>query len=397
MFQYVDNRVLCLGGSLPRVLDEARVAGALVDARLDDVLEATTIDGPVHERSSRGGAIALRLRPAGIDRLQCTIRNHTSVMTLVHGVLRIIPPGFVDAIAIYDVDDDTPLREVEALGDIMAELADALLPTLQRLLHALEAAGVVTPSSVGWLGVPSSLAARGLHGPEQAYTYNQHLVYARPEAFEAAVTELGARGHRFAHDGHAIVMSWAISLWKVEGPPPIEAIVDLLAMDTLGLMESVTIDNATACNTAFLGLAARRTLPSAAELRAVYVEHNHLLTTLALLRRRLEDGERHYLEVYAEQSFFADKHALLRRTEEAVRFAVEGLERDATDRSQRTIQRILAVLTVITLYSVGNDVLGILNATSISGFTVVSTTTLACVSLVMLALLWTFFRHTRGR
>lgn len=398
MFDYVENRVLCLGGVLHGIPSTAALDEALVAAGLDAVLEASVIDGPVHERSQRQRAIAFTLKEAARARACDVIRNHTSKMTLTHARLRIIPPGYANLIMIYAVDDDVPIERVEELGDVMAELADAGLPDLGRLVAELQAAGLVSETALGRLGVPVSLERQHLHHAEQAYTYNQHVFFSQPEAFAAAVTHLADDAPRFEYRDHMIAMSWAISLWKVESPLSAEAIVDLLMVNTFGLMESTTLDNATNCTAAFLGLAARGTLPDAKEARAVHVEHELLLTTLALWRRNLEDRPRRYLEIHAAQSYFPDKHALLRRSEETLRFAVEGLERELAGRSQRLTQLILAVLTTMTLYSVGNDILAIMQITSLEGLALLSIPTLALgtITLAVILFILLFGRHLRG-
>lgn len=404
MVEYVEHRMFCLGGSLsamPTKEDHEAVRRALLEADLDGWLRASVIDGPVHPRSTRKQALSLALEPAALSRLNAEVERHTSRMRLLEGVLRLIPPGCVDVITVYEVDDDVAPSEIEALGDIMTERADALLPRLERLIERLGAAGLVSSSSMGRLGVPLLLEQAGLHASSGAYTYNQHVFYTGAAAFEAAATEMAEMKHgthRFQYEGRSIVMSWALSLWHVDERPRAADVQSLLTAGTLGLMESATTDNATACHAAFLELTTRRTRPSAAAVRSVQVAHDLQLVRLAQLRRNLEDRQQRYFHVYAEQGQLAEKHAVLRRAEEALRFAIEGLERESAEHGQRRIQIILAVLTSLTLYSVGNDVLGILSHPSppMPALVSVPTAWLLAITAVVLVCVWILRRHLRA-
>jgi hypothetical protein len=404
MVEYVEHRMFCLGGSLPAMPtkeDHDALLEALREAGLEGSLAASVIDGPVHPRSTRKQASSFTLEPTARSRLAIQIERHTTRMRLLEGVVRLIPPGYVDVITVYEVDDDVSLQEIEALGDIMTERADELLPRLERLIERLEAAGLVSPSPMGRLGVPPMLERAGLHESSGAYTYNQHVFYTRAEAFEAAATEMAEMkdgSRRFQYEGRPLVMSWALSLWHVDERPRAAELQSLLTAATLGLMESATIDNATACHAAFLQLTTRRTRPSAAAVRSVQVEHDLQLVRLALLRRNLEDRQQRYVQAYAEQGRLAEKHAVLRRAEESLRFAIEGIERESTEHGQRRTQIILAVLTSLTLYSVGNDVLGILSHPGLAVPTLISVPTLGLLAItaIVLVCVWIFRRYLRA-
>ncbi len=281
-------------------------------------------------------------------------------------LLRLLPPGFLNIVVCYTIPADADsLTEIEKAGMLASEALDEkkVVAQLERVFGEAKQQWLLDSTALGVLGVPKSLKDREDVGYSamNTYLYNQHLFCSTTDGCCSNwVRELDAKAQQYQQV--VVHHSWAFCIWQGPWKDALSAqdATELLAMDSLGLMESCLFDSATACYTALL-TSAERSPVSASERRRIITRHRYMLQVIRLWKRNLSTEQVVYLQHYAQYAGFDDKERLLDAADASLRFAIEGAESERVQRAERTTQLILAGFTALALYSCFSDVLSILS------------------------------------
>jgi hypothetical protein len=363
MIKYVENRVWCLNARVVQTGLPEQIREQLT--RESDKLFGQ--EGSVHIDITRNDldhytdnptVVQVDLKEPAIRFFHKRVLERTDYFRPISVQMNILDLGFLNVTAAFDICGEFGLQKAEFEGMKISEALSELYPQIEGLLDLLATKAVIRKSELYHFGVPSLLGGLDLHTYEDSFLYNQHLLFVdEPDVLSSTIVGLGPMHRSFSYQGYRVYSTWGLYLWDV--PTSVtdkKDISHLLAIDTLALAESVTYDNATSCYTALIELAGQRSNIDSKNLRVIFNFNNMILQRLRLWKRNLSVQEADYLKDFSEQANFKEKFALFKNAEEALKFAIEGIEASKAEEANKTIQLLLAFFTALTLYSVTTDI-----------------------------------------
>jgi hypothetical protein len=113
--------------------------------------------------------------------------------------------------------------------------------------------GFVKKSDFYHFGTPRIFHKKKIHTPDKSYLFNQHLFFINENKKETSfIQNIKNEGEHFYYKNLQLTNVWGHCFWQVKHRLTTQEIIDLMAIDSVCLAESVTYDNAISCYNAFL-------------------------------------------------------------------------------------------------------------------------------------------------
>lgn len=306
--------------------------------------------------------IKIILQPDAIESVQKKISKKTDYLNLSFMELQLLDLGFLNIILICDFKKGFKQKKYDEEGMKLSEAISELQPDFDGIIEILSRCQIIKKSDFYHFGSPQIIREKKLHSPDKSYLFNQHVFFIKENRKATSfIQNLKKEGDHFYYKSILLTNVWGHCFWKVDHSLTTQEIIDLMAIDSFCLAESVTYDNSISCYNAFLEVSGEKDKINSQDLRRIFIYNNLLVQKIKLWKRNLTLEQIKFVKHYYGQTDLDRKFDIFKNAEESLRFAIEGIEAGYTQKSNRIIQFILSIFTALTIYSVVNDVFSIVN------------------------------------
>jgi hypothetical protein len=274
--------------------------------------------------------------------------------------------GFLNIIPAYTYTgtiDNEDVTDIESNGDASAEIIDGLFNEISGLIDALHDIGIIQKSSFYHFGIPSGIEQFGLHTKDDSYNYFAHVFFFDEKDLLCKTVKLyQCEDDPMTYEDHTFYSVFPMYYWDMSKSVEDDDLINLIAIDSYMICETVAINNALHVYNSFLDVLNQNLEVDSNHLRKIFNYNTWLIQSLRLFNPNFTLYQFRFMKIYRENTDITSKYELLKDAEQSLTFAIEGIEVTRTQQSERVMQFILALFTALTLYSVITDVVGLITS-----------------------------------
>lgn len=311
--------------------------------------------------------------------LQITNKN----LKLLNCILRISNFGFANLLSNFEYSGKINQSDMEEAVDSTISDVDKILPIVAGILINLMNHNIVRHASTEFLQrqeLADFLANNCL--------LNAHFFVSK-DCVNGIEIESNNKEDLLGNTCHILSGAY-IYLWEFSDDA---SAFKVFGIDFYSLTESLLIKSSVSIYSKLMGQA-EITKVSSKTFRDTYNYLTRLLSTLALIEFDLSSEQRKFLQTHRNLSNISHRNTQLNDTKQAAQFIIEGIEAERNQQTGNKIQFILAIFTGITVYSVANDVISILNSNSLFIETIMDKklSILGGLTFMIISAIWIFKR-----
>lgn len=372
MIKYLENRIWSLNAKII----ESEAESAKVNNQLQLLLKEGLFSNggivfsysqnPIGNYSFRPVEVCVQMTEQAINQYneillvkEITLQLSSFRMIInTFGFLNIIPVyAYTGTIANEDVTD------IESNGDASAEIIDGLFNEISGLIDALHDIGIIQKSSFYHFGIPSGIERFGLHTKDDSYNYFAHVFFFDEKDLLCKTVKLyQCEDEPLTYEDHNFYSVFPMYYWDMSKSVVDDDLINLIAIDSYMICETVAINNALHVYNSFLDVLNQNLEVDSNHLRKIFNYNTWLIQSLRLFNPNFTLYQFRFMKMYRENTDITSKYELLKDAEQSLTFAIEGIEVNRTQQSERIMQFILALFTALTLYSVITDVVGLITS-----------------------------------
>lgn len=279
-------------------------------------------------------------------------------------------------------------RDMVAFANCLSDNVD----TVGRILDSLQEH--VSYGREFEYGQPRLLVERGMCDASESYVFTYHTFSGEKDEIESLRLAHRCGGPAIVVDGNMVWQRFADYLWLTREAPEPELMHALSFASVAAAWEVLVFDNGANCYKNMLQMVTDDVDFDHSILRSTVNRDNLLLQKVGISVRELT-SEQNALTVRSRTEFgAAAREALYRSGQEALKYAIDGVDSKARSRSSHMVEIILSILTAMSVYSVVNDIYTLITCgEEVITFHFLSTSLFALATLVMVVMLVMMVRN----
>ncbi len=268
--------------------------------------------------------------------------------------------------------------------------------SVERILASLE--GWVSRRDDFSFGQPHFLVERGMCDASESYIFTYHTFCGSADEAAALREAWGYGDSSLSLEGNRTWQRFGHYVWLTAGTPDPELMHRLSFASVAAAWETLVFDNGANCYKNLLQLVRDDIVFDHTLMRRCINRDNLLLQQVSLSVRELT-AEQLALTVRARREFeSASREALFLKGQQALKYAIDGVDTRVQTRSSHMVEIILSILTAMSVYSVANDIYALITTgEEVISFHFVSTLLFAAATLVVAVLLVFVVKNNNNR
>jgi hypothetical protein len=372
MIKYLENRIWSLNAKIIESEADSSVVNSQLRLLLKEGLFSnggivfSYSQNPIGNYSFRPVEVCLHMTELAINQFNQILTTKEITLQLSSFRMIINAFGFLNIIPIYAYTGSQANEEatdIESNGDASAEIVDSLFDEISGLIDALHEIGIIQKSSFYHFGIPSGIERFGLHTKDDSYNYFAHVFFFDEKDLLCKTVKLyQCEDDPMTYEDHTFYSVFPMYYWDMSKAVDDEDLINLIAIDSYMICETVAINNALHVYNSFLDVLNQNLEVDSNHLRKIFNYNTWLIQSLRLFNPNFTLYQFRFMKMYRENTDITSKYELLKDAEQSLTFAIEGIEVTRTQQSERVMQFILALFTALTLYSVITDVVGLITS-----------------------------------
>jgi hypothetical protein len=372
MIKYIENRIWALNAEIINTEADVLVINQQLREKITDGLfgngglHFSYSENPIGNYSCRPVEITLEMNERSLPLYQQMIDEkgilfHASSFRMIVNTF-----GFLNVVPVLEFTGtvtESNLTDIETNGDAAAELVDAFFGDIAKVIDVLDEIGVIKKSGFYHFGIPLEIEKYKLHTKDDSYNYTVHMFFFNePDILKDIVRCYQAENRSMTYAEHKFYFIFPLYFWEMDHQCDDNKLIEQISIDSYLTSELVSTNNALHVYNSFLHVINQNKDVDSNKLRQIFNFNTWQIQSLRLFNPNFTLYQFRYIKMYRENSDLIPKYDLLKDAEKALSFAIEGMEVNKTQQSERVMQFILALFTALTLYSVITDVYALITS-----------------------------------
>ncbi len=372
MIKYLENRIWSLNAKITNTECNVEEINQLLETKITTGIFAeggllfSYSQNPIGNYSFRPVEVTLELTNRAIIKYQQEVAAREINFRLTSFRFIINTFGFLNIIPVFEYTgqlSEKNLQDIETNGDASSEIIDSLFDDISNVIDVLDEAGVIKKSSFYHFGIPSGLSKYDNHTKDDSYNYLVHIFFVEEnDALQNIVKLYQAENNATTYEEHQFYAEFPMYYWDLAKIQPDEELVKLVSIDSYMICETVAVNNALHVYNSFLDILNQNLDVDSNHLRKIFNFNTWMIQNLRLFNPNFTLHQFRFMKLYRVNSDITSKYELLKDAEASLTFAIEGIEVNRSQQSERIMQFILALFTALTLYSVITDVFALITS-----------------------------------
>jgi len=372
MIKYLENRIWSLNAKIINTEISAEEINIQLKNKItsglfaDGGLEFSYTKNPIGNYSFRPTEVKLELTQSAIQKYQQQLEEKEISFKLTSFQLIINAFGFLNILPIFEYTGkltESNLQNIEENGDASAEIIDNLFEDISVVIDLLDEVGIIKKSNFYHFGIPSGLSKFDNHTKDDSYNYLVHIFFINEkQSLQNTIQLYQAENNATTYEEHQFYAEFPIYYWDMTQQVSDNELVKLVAINSYMICETVAVNTALHVYNSFLDILNQNHEVDSNHLRKIFNYNTWMIQNLRLFNPNFTLHQFRFMKLYRQNSDITSKYELLKDAENSLTFAIEGIEVNRSQQSERIMQFILALFTALTLYSVITDVFALITS-----------------------------------